>query len=117
MVFVSKDIGLDGTGPDSALSCSITRESSTSRVTAPADPSIGERAREDTALRPVLRIGATHGDETLHCSGTAAESGAVWVMPVRVGVPFRALVATVAGIGLLGLALIIHFGRLLDREG
>ena len=38
-------------------------------------------------------------------------------MPVRVGVPFRALVATVAGIGLLGLALIIHFGRLLDREG
>ncbi|WP_253694298.1 hypothetical protein [Cutibacterium modestum] len=117
VVFVSKDIGLDGTGPDSALSCSITRESSTSRVTAPADPSIGERAREDTALRSVLRIGATHGDETLHCSGTAAESGAVWVMPVRVGVPFRALVATVAGIGLLGLALIIHFGRLLDREG
>lgn len=116
-VFVSKDIDLSGSDRDAVLSCSITRGSNTSKVTTPADPSIGERVRKHTALKAVWQLGATHGDETLHCSGTAVDAGAAWVMPARVGVPFRALVATIAGIGLLGLALLINFGRLQGREG
>lgn len=117
VIFVSKQVRLDGTGPDAALACTLTRGSTTRPVTTPANPSIGERARQRDALRPVLVVGATHGDESLACSGTAVAAGAVWLLPVRTGVPFRALVVTIAGIGLLGVALLFHFGRLLAKEG
>ncbi|MEA5638445.1 hypothetical protein [Cutibacterium granulosum] len=116
-VFVDKSIEFGSSERESILSCTLTRSSTTERVVSPADPSIGERARENTALRPVLSLGTTKGNETLDCSGFAVDTGAVWVLPVRVGVPFRALVVTLAGIGLLGVALLVHFGRLLAHEG
>lgn len=116
-VFVSKSVNSTALRSGSVLSCSLTRESTRTKLGARADPSIGERARENTALRPLWKIGTTKGTETVRCSGSAVDAGAVWIMPVRVGVPFRALVVTLAGIGLLGLALLIHFGRLLAREG
>ena len=117
VIFVSKQVQLNGTGPDEVLTCTLTRDSSTTSMTTTADPSIGERARHRDALRPVLAVGTTDGNESMTCSGTAVASGAVWLLPTRVGVPFRALVVTIAGIGLLGMALLVHFGRVLAKEG
>lgn len=67
----------------------------------------GTRVHHGEALVPALRVGVTEQGASITCSNPP-EAGKVWVLPTDTGPRRVPLALTVAGIGCLGLAILIH---------
>lgn len=88
--------------------CVLTQAGGRTPLTHRADiEQAGSRVHDDESLLPALDAGVTEDDAVISCANLPAE-GEVWALPTSTGPPQIPLSLVIAGIGGVGLSVLVH---------
>ncbi|WP_157074417.1 hypothetical protein [Janibacter corallicola] len=105
-LFGSEAIVPDGGALD--WGCVLTQDGARTRLTHRADiEQAGSRVHDDESLLPALDAGVTGDDAVISCT-SLPEEGEVWALPTDTGPPQIPLSLVIAGIGGIGLSVLVH---------
>lgn len=99
--------GLAPTPDELGCALSINGVSRPAGVPARVDE-IGTRVRDGVSLLPALTLGRMDAGERLVCTGRHLDHAAVWVLPTLPSTSSAPMSVVIAGIGTLGLALLVN---------
>ncbi|MBK8730814.1 MAG: hypothetical protein IPM00_16370 [Tetrasphaera sp.] len=107
-IFVARPEGQPVRTP-AALGCTVYTPGEPDRpLRTAADPDVlGTRVVAEVSLLPVVTIGPTGPTERVMCNGGGMREAIVWLLPTTPGPSKTPLSIVVAGIALLGLAVLI----------
>lgn len=100
----------DGTPPDAeSLGCTMLAGGTEIRLEATAGhEGRGTRVQENVSLLPVIELGPIGRGQRLTCGGAHLIHGVAWVLPTEPSRSAVGMSVVVAGVGCVGMALLLH---------